>query len=142
MPCTVYYTALPWAPQIKSATILAQARCLHNSTARAGGKDKPSGKWGKWKCPSKYQREQRRAIDRKSNEMLADEAVKTEEMEEDLYEKGWTRHPVQGSSDEYWWCRVEYFFETEPRGWSKFLDANTGKEYWWHDSGRWFWVES
>lgn len=146
MPFTVYYTALPCVPQIKSVTILAQARCFHDSTARAGGKDKPSGKWGKWKCPSKYQREQRRAIDRKSNEIaelkLADEAVKTEEMEQDLYEKGWTRHPVQGSSDEYWWCRVEYFFETEPRGWSKFLDANTGKEYWWHDSGRWFWVES
>jgi len=76
---------------------------------------------------------------------LLDEAVKTEELEEDLWENGWTRYLVEGSSDEYWWCRgdtQEYFFETETSGWSKFLDPNTAKEYWWHDSGRCFWAES
>ena len=81
------YTALPCAPQIKSVTTLAQARGLHNSTARAGERTNPPGSGANGS-----------AIDRKSNEIaelkLADEAVKTEEMEEDLCEKGWTRHPV------------------------------------------------
>lgn len=140
MYCILYCFAMGTTDQIRNH--FGSSKMPPQFNSKGGGKGQTLWEVGQMEVPLQVPREQRRAIDRKSNEMLADEAVKTEEMEEDLYEKGWTRHPVQGSSDEYWWCRVEYFFETEPRGWSKFLDANTGKEYWWHDSGRWFWVES
>lgn len=69
MPFTVYYAALPYAPQIKSVTILAQARCLHNSTARTGEMTNPLGSGANGSAPPCTKGSKDDAIDRKSNEI-------------------------------------------------------------------------